>query len=139
MKSKTNLDSINCLPLVLVLLPPSFYIMATRVTWSQTHIIGPNPPLSPWYNPLSAFGSNQQGAEIVDQFLSFSAHQATPSISQNHLPQESLTPAVCIVILPDNYRFPESGDHLFGHSAAFDGGGEAQDPWGWPHRPSLRC
>ena len=92
---------------------------------SQTHTISPNPPLFLRYNPLSAFRSNQRGAEIVDQFLSFSAHQATPSISQNCLPPESPTPAACIVILPDNYKPPESEDHLFGRPAAFDGGGEA--------------
>ena len=96
--------------------------MATRVTRSQTHAIGPNPPLSLRYNPFSAFGSNQRGAEIVDQFLSFSARRATPLISQNRLPPESPTPAAHIVVLPDNYKSPESKDHLFSRPAAFDGG-----------------
>ena len=85
-------------------LSPQYYIMATRVTWSQTHAIGPNPPLSLRYNPLSAFGSNRRGAEIVDQFLSFSARWATPLISQNRPPPESPTPATCIVVLPNNYE-----------------------------------
>ena len=96
--------------------------MATRVMWSQTRAIGPNPPLFLRYNPLSVFRSNQQGAEIIDQFLSFSACWAMPSISQNHPPPESPTPAACIVILPDNYESPESEDHLFGQPAAFNGG-----------------
>ena len=45
-----------------------------------------------------------------------------PSISQNHLPPESPTPAAWIIVLPDNYESAKSKDHLFGHSAAFDGG-----------------
>ena len=112
--------------------------MATRVTRSQTHAIGPNPPLSPRYNPLSAFGSNRRGAEIVDQFLSFSACRATPSISQNHPPPESSTPAARIVVLPDNYESPESEDHLFGHPAAFDSdGGGPRFPGDGPPGPPL--
>ena len=97
--------------------------MATRFTRSQTRTIGPNPALSLRYNPLSTFGSNRQGAEIVNQFLSFSAHRATPSISQNRLPPESPTPATHIIILLDNYKSPESKDHPFGRPTAFNGGG----------------
>ena len=66
------------------------------------------------------FGSNRQGAEIINQFLSFSAHQAMPLISQNCLPLESPTPAAHIIVLPDNYNSLKSKGHLFSHPAAFD-------------------
>ena len=94
--------------------------MATRVTWSQTCTIGPNPPLFLGYNPLSAFGSNQWGTEVVNQFLSFLALWAMHSISKNCLPPESPTPATCIIILPNNYKSPKSESHLFGYPTAFD-------------------
>ena len=84
------------------------------------------------------FGSNQQGAEIVDQFLSFSACWATPSISQNRPPLESPTPAVCIIVLPDNYESPESEDHLFGRPTAFNSGrGGQRFPGDGPPGPPL--
>ena len=105
---------------------------------SQTCAIGPNPPSSLRYNPLSAFKSNWWGAEIVNQFLSFSAHWAMPSISQHHPPLEFPTPAACIVVLPDNYKSSESEDHLFSHPTAFDDSGEGQRfPRDGPPGPPL--
>ena len=61
----------------------------------------------------------------MDQFLSFSACQAIPSISQNHPPLESPTPAVHIVVLSDNYESPKSEGHLFSHPTNFNSGREA--------------
>ena len=63
----------------------------------------------------------------MDQFLSFLACQAIPSISQNHPPLEFPTPAVHSDVLPDNYESPKSEGHLFSHPTTFNSGREARD------------
>ena len=66
--------------------------MATHVTRSQACALQDQPPLSPRYNPLSVFESNWQGAEVVNQVLSFSACRTTPQAPQDYQTLESETP-----------------------------------------------
>ena len=81
--------------------------MATHITRSQAHTLQGQPPLSSRYNPLGIFGSNQQEAEIIDQFLSFSTRHATPQAFQDHQTPESETPG------PWN---PDNDEHQSEHS-----------------------
>ena len=105
--------------------------MATRTTRSQTHTIGTAPSVapsaSPRYNPLNAFGRNQQGPELIDQFQSFSTHHTMPSASQPPPSQESPTPGACIVVIPHYDGFENSAGPLFGGPALYDDD-EAGDP-----------
>jgi hypothetical protein len=107
--------------------------MATRTTRSQTCAIGANPPPSPRYNPLSVFGSNQRGPELIDQFQSFSTHRTTPSTSQPHPLPDSPTPGVHNITLPDN-ESSSAKSHLFsGPTVHFDYGQDDPDfPGGDP-------
>ena len=92
--------------------------MATRFTRSQTHAISAAPLVapsaSPRYNLLNAFGSNQQGPELIDQFQSFSARRTMPSASQPPPSQESPTPGACIVVIPDYNGSENLAGLLFG-------------------------
>ena len=100
--------------------------MATRTTRSQTRAIGAAPSVapsaSPRYNPLNAFGSNQQGPELIDhdQFQSFSTHYTTPSASQPPLSQESPTLGACIVVILDYDGSKNSAGLLFGGPILYD-------------------
>jgi hypothetical protein len=101
--------------------------MATRTTRSQTRAIGANPLPSPQYNPLSVFGSNQRGPELVDQFWSFSTRRTTPSASQLRPLPDSPTPGVHNIALPDN-ESSSANSCLFGGPAIhFDYGQDDLD------------
>ena len=105
--------------------------MAERTTRSQTCAIGAALSVassaSPRYNPLNAFGSNQQGPELIGQFQSFSAHRTMPSTSQPPPSQESPTPGACIVVIPDYNGSENSASLLFGGPTLYDDD-DAGDP-----------
>jgi hypothetical protein len=107
--------------------------MATRTTRSQTCAIGANPPPSPRYNPLSVFGSNQRGPELVNQSRSFSARRTTPSASQPCPLPDFPTPGAHNIALPDS-ESSSANSRLFGGPAIhFDYGQDDPDfPGGDP-------
>ena len=86
---------------------------------------------------MNAFGSNQQGPELVDQFRSFSACRTTPSTSQPPLSQKSPTLGAHIVVIPDYDGSENLAGLLFGGPALYndDDVGDLDFPGGNPPDP----
>ena len=105
--------------------------MATRTTRSQTWTISAAPSIFPStfsrYNLLNAFGSNQWGPKLVDQFQSFSTCCTMPSASQPPPSQESPTPGAHVMVIPDYDVFENLAGLLFGGPTLYDNN-DARDP-----------